>query len=120
MPPAIGNRVEPVPELKVEIVQVFEGTCEEEVLTDIAEWPLHLALGFGTIRPAGARLEAIMLRQCEQRAVIGDVTLIVLAGHRGLHAVVEDLDRHAADRLEGLDMTAQQRLQVLVENVACE
>lgn len=48
-----------------------------------------------------------MLRQCEQRAVIGDVALIVLAGHRGLHAVVEDLDRHAADRLEGLDMAPQ-------------
>ena len=61
-----------------------------------------------------------MLRQCEQRAVIGDVTLIVLAGHRGLHAVVEDLDRHAADRLEGLDMAPQQRLQVLVEDVARE
>jgi hypothetical protein len=48
------------------------------------------------------------------------VALVVLAGHRGLHAVVEDLDRHAADRLEGLDMTAQQRLQVLVEDVARE
>ena len=61
-----------------------------------------------------------MLRQCEQRAVIGDVTLIVLARHRGLHAVVEDLDRHAADRLEGLDVAPQQRLQVLVEDVARE
>jgi len=61
-----------------------------------------------------------MLRQREQRAVVGDVALIVLAGHRGLHAVVEDLDRHAANRLEGLNMTAQQRLQVLVENVAGE
>ena len=47
-----------------------------------------------------------MLRQCEQRAVIGDVTLIVLAGHRGLHAVVEDLNRHAADRLEGSHVAA--------------
>jgi hypothetical protein len=51
-----------------------------------------------------------MLRQREQRAIAGDVALIVLAGHRGLHAVVEDLDRHAADRVESLDMTAQQRL----------
>ena len=48
------------------------------------------------------------------------MALIVLAGHRRLHAVVEDLNRHAAERVEGLDMTAQQRLQVLVENVACE
>jgi hypothetical protein len=51
-----------------------------------------------------------MTRQRQQRAVISDVALVVLAGHRSLHAVVQDLDRHAADRLEGLDMTAQQRL----------
>ena len=34
--------------------------------------------------------------------------------------VVEDLDRHAADRVEGLDIGPQQRLQVLVEDVAGE
>jgi hypothetical protein len=51
-----------------------------------------------------------MPRQREQRAVVGDVALVILTGHCGLHAVVEDLDRHAADRLEGLEMTAQQRL----------
>jgi hypothetical protein len=51
-----------------------------------------------------------MPRQREQRAVVGDVALIVLAGHCGLPAVVKDLDRHAAHRFEGLDMAAQQRL----------
>ena len=46
--------------------------------------------------------------------------LIVFANYRGLHTVVEDLDRHTADGVEGLDMTTQQRLQVLVEDVARE
>src|SRR3546814_19401050 len=37
---------------------------------------------------------------------------------RGLHPVVEDLDGHAIQRLEGLHMAAQQRLQVLVQHIA--
>jgi hypothetical protein len=51
-----------------------------------------------------------MPRQREQRAVVGDVALVILAGHGSLYAVVEDLDQHTADRFKGLDMTAQQRL----------
>ena len=61
-----------------------------------------------------------MLGEREQRAVVDDVALAILAGHRRLHAVVEDLDRHAADRLEGRHVAAQQRLQVLVQDEARE
>src|SRR5215475_8962507 len=56
--PGIGDRVEPVPELTVEIVEVAECAAEEEVLANITERPLHLALGFRSIGPAGAGLEA--------------------------------------------------------------
>jgi hypothetical protein len=38
----------------------------------------------------------------------------ILADDRGLHAIIEDLTRCAADRLESGDMTAQDALQVLV------
>ena len=64
--------------------------------------------------------EAVVLGERKQRAVVDDVALVILAGHRRLHAVVEDLDRHAADGLEGLHMTAQQRLQVLMQDEARE
>jgi hypothetical protein len=37
----IGDRVEPVPELKVEIIEIAEGAAEEEVLADVAERPLR-------------------------------------------------------------------------------
>ena len=104
----IGDGTEPIDELSVEVLEVAEAAAEKEVLADIAERPLDLPLRLRAIGSAGARLKAIMQR--EQRAVVGDVALIVLAGHRGLHAVVKDLDRHAANRLEGLDMTTQQRL----------
>ena len=116
----VGDGVEPIGELSVEIVEIAEAASEEEVLADVAERPLNLALGFGPVRPAGAGLEAIVLRQRQQRAIVDDVAVIVLAGHRRLHAVVEDLDRHAAERVERLDMTAEQRLQVLVHDVARE
>lgn len=61
-----------------------------------------------------------MPRQRQQRAIIDDVALIILAGHRGFHPVVQDLDRHPAQRGERLDMTAQQRLQILMQDIARE
>ena len=110
MDPDVGDGVEPVDELRVEIFEVAEVAAKKEVLADIAERPLDLALGFGPIRATGARLEAVMPRQRQQRPVIDDMALIVFAGHRRLHAVVEDLYRNAAERGEGLHMTAKQRL----------
>ena len=65
-------------------------------------------------------MEAVVLGERQQRAIVDDVAIVILAGHRRLHAVVEDLDRHAADRREGLHVTAQQRLQILVHDEARE
>ena len=48
------------------------------------------------------------------------MALAILADHRRLHPVVEDLDRHAADGLEGQHVAAQQRLQVLMQDEAGE
>ena len=48
------------------------------------------------------------------------MAIAILAGDRRLHAVVEDLDRHAADGGEGQHVTAQQRLQVLMHDEARE
>src|SRR5580698_3260179 len=103
----IGDGVEPVDELNVKVIEVAKAAADKEVLADIAERSLYLALRFGPIGAASAGLKAIMQRQRQQRAVVGDVTLVVLTDHRGLHAVVEDLDRHPADCFKGLDMAAQ-------------
>ena len=43
--------------------------------------------------------------------------VLALAQHGGLHAVVQDLARHAAEVLEGLHVAAQHRAQVLVQHV---
>ena len=107
-------------ELGVQIVEVAEGAGEEEVLADVAERSLDFALRLRPIRTAGSGQEAIVLGERDQRAIVDDVTIAILAGHRGLHAVVEDLDRHAADRREGQHVTAQQRLQILMHDEASE
>ena len=103
----VGNGVEPVDELGVEVFEVAEAAAEEEVLADITEWSLYFTLCFCPVRTASARLKAIMPCQRQQRAVVGDVTLVVFTGHRGLHSIIKDLDRHPAQRLEGLDVAAQ-------------
>ena len=106
-------------ELRVEIVEVAEAAAEEEVLADVAERPLDLALRLGPVRPAGLRQEAVVAGELEQGAVVDDVAgLGILAAEHGAHAVVEDLLRHAAKRLEGGGVAAQQRLQVLVQHEA--
>jgi hypothetical protein len=46
--------------LDVQVVEIAEGAGEEEVLADVAIWPLYLSLRFGPIRPAGLGLVAIV------------------------------------------------------------
>ena len=62
------------------------------------------------------RLKAVVAGEVDEGAVVDDESVGVLADDRGLHAIVEDGARRAADRLEGRDMAAQDALQVLVED----
>jgi hypothetical protein len=59
----IGDGVEPVDELSIEVVEVAEAAAEKEVLADIAERSLDFPLRLRPIGPAGARLKALMPRQ---------------------------------------------------------
>jgi hypothetical protein len=53
MDPRVRDRVEPMPELLIEVVEIAERATEEEVLTDVAEGALDLAVirhdGFGAL-----------------------------------------------------------------------
>lgn len=57
---AIGDLVEPLGELGIQVVQAAETAGEEEVLADVAERPLHLAFGFRPVGTAGFRDEAVV------------------------------------------------------------
>ncbi len=118
MDPRVGDRVEPVAQLGIQVVEVLERAGEEEVLADVAVRPLDLALGLGPVGPAGLGVEAVVAGEVDQRPVVDDVALGVLAADRGLHPVVEDLARHALERGEGGEVAAQHGLQVLVQDEA--
>jgi hypothetical protein len=69
MHPRSGDRIQPMAELTFEVVEIAEGAAEEEVLADLSERPLDLAVGLGPIGPVGARLEAVMASEIDERAV---------------------------------------------------
>jgi len=115
--PRIGNRIEPMRQLGVQVVEVAERAGEEEVLADVPIRPLDLAFGFGPVRSASLWLEAIVPGEVNERAVVDDAAA-GFADDRGLHAVVEDLAGDAADRREGRDVTTKNRLHVLVQDKA--
>ena len=56
----VGDRVEPMPELGVQILEVAERAAEEEVLADISERPLDFSL----------RLYAYTTRLCPYEAIL--------------------------------------------------
>src|SRR4051812_3701877 len=113
MPAGVGDAVQPLPELCVQVLQATERPAEEEVLADVAEGALDLALGLGAVGLAGLGHETVVRRQVQEFGVVDDAALVDLAQHGGLHAVVQDLRRDAAQRLEGGDMAAQHRRQIL-------
>src|SRR3546814_16714225 len=58
--PGVRDAVQPAPQLLVEVIQVAERAGQEEVLADVAERPLDLALRLRPVGLAGARVEAVV------------------------------------------------------------
>ena len=114
----VGHLGQPLPELGVEVVEIAEAAGEEEVLAHVAERPLDFALALGPVRAARPGLEAVVPGARDQHGVVDDSAGLVLAEHGGAHAVVEDLARHAAHRLERRGVAAQHGLEVLVGDEA--
>lgn len=72
MKPEIGDRVEQMLKLAVQILQLAEAARQVEVLPDIAKAPLNLAFGFGPIGLAGPRMKPAMARQINLGAIRDD------------------------------------------------
>ena len=72
----IGNRIEPMPQLGIQIVEVAEGAGKEEVLTNVAVRSLNLALGFGPIRAARLRLKAIVPGNIDEHVIVDNAARI--------------------------------------------
>ena len=74
MLPGVGDVRTPDIELGVEIIQVVETAAEEEILPNVAEGPLDLALGLGPIGLAGLGSAAVMGKKGYQRGIVGHHT----------------------------------------------
>jgi hypothetical protein len=123
VPTAVGELIQPLGELDVQVLEIAEAAGQEEVLAHVAEGPFDFALGFGAVRLAGLRQEAVVAGQGEELGIVGDalgrlIGVFDLAQHGGFHAVVEDLFRHAAEAVEGGDVAAEHGLQVLAGDEA--
>src|SRR5215212_10133327 len=115
---SIGDLIQPLLELPVEVIEVAEAAGQEEIFAHVAERPLDLTLGFGPVRAARLGQEAVMPGEVEQGAVEDDVARLAPAADHGAHAVIEDLARHTPERREGRGVAAQKRMQVLMQDEA--
>ena len=118
MHPAVGDGIESMRQLPVQIVEIAKRAGQEEVFPDIPEWPLYLALRLSPVGPARLGMIAVVPRQIDERSVVDDAAALGLSDHRGLHPVVEDLARRAAESLERGDMAAKDGGQVLMDDKA--
>ena len=116
----VGDLVQPVPELAVQVVEIAETAALEEVLADVAEGPLDLALGLGPVGFAGLGGKTVVTGEIDQGPVEDYLTFRVLADDRGFHAVVEDLPWHAAEVVEGRQVAAHDFIQALARHEAGE
>ena len=114
MAPAVGDVVAPAEELGVDVVEVAEGACGEEGVAQVLDLALDLALVVSASRGAGAGREVIVAGELEQAG---------MKLHRGAAAVehgaaeivVHEVAGDATERVEGVDVSAEEALERLVE-----
>src|SRR5690606_440350 len=87
-----------------------------EALAEIPDRPLHLALGPGSIRPAGAYSKAPVRREAKELGILDQLSALVaqIPGDDARHLVEEDFARYAAEEGEGLLQTREQGPHVLL------
>ena len=97
--PNVGHAVEPQEGPCVEVVIGEELPAVEEVVADVVDRPLDLALRLGPVRTARADPEAPMAAEAQELRVLDQpATLVALVvGDDGLHLVEQELRRHAAE-----------------------
>ena len=113
----MGDALDPVGELLVEVVDGGEPARGEEAVAQVLDRALHLALLVAAVRRARHRREVIVPGALEDLRVEADV-LADAFDDDALEVVVEDPPRHAAEPLECQGVAAQERLEGLVEREA--
>jgi hypothetical protein len=112
--PGIGLLPEPLLGELIEVGPALEGAvADEEMVLDVADVALVLALGLGPRRATGPRAEAVVAGQIEEPGMELDGAPAPMGDDGGLLIVHPDLAGHAAEPLEGPDQRLVGMLGVL-------
>jgi hypothetical protein len=104
---SVGDMIQPLRKLHVEIIEITKAATEEEVFAYVAERALHFALGLRSVWSAGFRLVLIVFGEGTQGGIVDDVAVLsILATEHITHAIVEDLGRRTPKCLESGDVAA--------------
>ena len=114
----IGSQaVAPSLGLGIEVVEIDERAGGKEAVADITDGALDSALLIAARDGDGARLEAVVSGELEQRGVKADGIALALE-HDALEIVVEEDPWQPVPGGEGADMAAQEALQACIEEEA--
>jgi hypothetical protein len=94
--PLLGELIEMGPALEGPVV-------DEEVVLNVADVALVLALGLGACRAAGPRPKAVVAGQVQESGMELDRAAAPMGDDGGLLIVDQDLARDAAEPLDGSD-----------------
>ena len=112
-----GGSSHPGVGLSIEVVDVGEGACSKEVVTDIANRALHPALLIAPGWCHRAWLEVVMRRECQHYGVEANGLPLALE-HGALEVVVQSDPGHGTPGFKGLDVAAQEVLHVRAQEEA--
>ena len=110
----MSDAVSPFQGLAVEILQSGETASGEERIADVTDDALDAAFLITPPRMAGLSREMIMTAQFEQPWLETNGVAEAIQDDR-FHIVVENIARNSAPVGEGVDVSAQQALQALIE-----
>ena len=109
----VGDGVEPLAALLVEVVPGGEGAAGEEVVFEVVEGPFHLAPPFLVPGPPDGGLEAIVLGEGQEGGMPAGLAADAAQGDGGL-VVIGDAAAEAPVVAEGLLVRPEQGRQALV------
>ena len=115
--PHIGDVVEPLPALLIEIRIIGKRPPVDEIVAEVAHGTLDLALGLRAVRPTRARREAPVVREAEKLEIAHERATLqpqVARDHR-LHLIEEQLLRDAAEIAKRVLESVDQRPHVLAQ-----
>src|SRR5947209_6404020 len=101
----IGNFLQPLSRLSIDVREIGEGTQRPEVLANITDGAFDLAFFPGRPNVTGSRYETAFARKSEEARIEANQIAVVLGDSRG-QIVEPDFAAHSAEVLKSVDVAA--------------